>query len=225
MNRGPFADLSRHFVEPAGIVSAGSRRERQPKVMLHVFKKSSLLAGAALVFPLASAFAQETPPVTQQPAAEEAPFEDEAEDEGEEIIVVGARPRGSVIGDIPPENTLNSRDVRATGATDITELLEALAPQIGSARGRGGERPILLLNGQRISSFRELRDIPTEGLLGVREADLDRTVVCTFDEVLVGQLVATGSARDRLTPHGWASRLREARRTRPSETQLTCEHS
>ena len=69
-----------------------------------------------------------------------------------------------MIGDIPPENTLTGRDVRATGATDITELLEALAPQIGSARGRGGERPILLLNGQRISSFRELRDIPTEAI-------------------------------------------------------------
>ena len=69
-----------------------------------------------------------------------------------------------MIGDIPPENTLTSRDVRATGATDITELLEALAPQIGSARGRGGERPVLLLNGQRISSFREMRDIPTEAI-------------------------------------------------------------
>ncbi len=86
------------------------------------------------------------------------------EEEGEEIVVTGTRPRGSVIGDIPPENTLDSRDVRATGATDITELLDALAPQIGSARGRGGERPILLLNGRRISGFRELRDIPTEAI-------------------------------------------------------------
>ena len=73
-------------------------------------------------------------------------------------------PRGSVVGDIPPENTLDARDVRATGATSITELLDALAPQIGSARGRGGEAPVLLLNGQRISGFRELRDIPTEAI-------------------------------------------------------------
>ena len=84
-------------------------------------------------------------------------------DEGSEIVVTGVR-RGSVIGDIPPENELTSRDIRATGATDITELLEALAPQIGSARGRGGERPVLLLNGQRISGFRESRDIPTEAI-------------------------------------------------------------
>ncbi|MBV8909112.1 MAG: TonB-dependent receptor plug domain-containing protein [Sphingomonas sp.] len=82
----------------------------------------------------------------------------------EEIVITGAKPRGSVVGDIPPENTLDARDVRATGATSINELLDALAPQIGSARGRGGEQPVLLLNGQRISGFRELRDIPTEAI-------------------------------------------------------------
>ena len=89
--------------------------------------------------------------------------EETYEDDGSEIVVTGVR-RGSVIGDIPPENQLTQADVRATGATDITELLEALEPQIGSARGRGGERPVLLLNGQRISGFRELRDLPTEAI-------------------------------------------------------------
>src|SRR5205085_5484515 len=85
----------------------------------------------------------------------------------EEIVVTGARARGSVIGDIPPENTLDARDIRATGATNINELLDALAPQIGSTQGRGGGAPVLLLNGQRISSFRELRDIPTEAIVRV----------------------------------------------------------
>src|SRR5204862_1734384 len=56
------------------------------------------------------------------------------------------------------------RDIRATGATSIQELLDAIAPQIGSARGRGGEAPVLLLNGRRISGFRELRDIPPEAI-------------------------------------------------------------
>ena len=55
-------------------------------------------------------------------------------------------------------------DLRDTNPASNVELLDALAPQIGSARGRGGERPILLLNGQRISGFRELRDIPTEAI-------------------------------------------------------------
>src|SRR6185369_171418 len=88
----------------------------------------------------------------------------EETDEEEPIVITGQKPRGSVVGDIPPEKTYDSRDVRATGATNINELLEALAPEIGSARGRGGEQPVLLLNGQRISSFRELRDIPTEAI-------------------------------------------------------------
>ena len=82
----------------------------------------------------------------------------------EEIVVVGQKPRGSVVGDIPPENVLTSRDIRATGATSISELLDAIAPQTGSARGRGGGRPILLLNGQRISGFREMRDLPPEAI-------------------------------------------------------------
>ena len=105
-----------------------------------------------------------TVPATEQPQTQGAGAPaDEYGDEGGEIVVTGVR-RGSVVGDIPPENVLNSRDVRATGATSIDELLEALAPQIGSARGRGGERPIMLLNGQRVSSFREMRDIPTEAI-------------------------------------------------------------
>ena len=135
------------------------------------FRARLLLGTAAWLSAGAPALAQVTePPTDEQPAAA-APVNGSAaademvdEESGDEIVVTGQRPRGSVIGDIPPENTLDARDVRATGATDINELLEALGPQIGSARGRGGERPILLLNGLRISSFRELRDIPTEAI-------------------------------------------------------------
>ena len=125
---------------------------------------ASTATAIALALAATPAQAQTQPDAEAQtqeplPAAEDDPYADEPE----EIVVTGVR-RGSVIGDIPPENQLGPRDVRATGATDITELLEALAPQIGSARGRGGERPVLLLNGQRISSFRELRDLPTEAI-------------------------------------------------------------
>ena len=69
-----------------------------------------------------------------------------------------------MVGDIPPENVLDTRDIRATGATSIAELLDSVAAQTGSARGRAGGRPILLLNGQRISGFRELRDLPPEAI-------------------------------------------------------------
>lgn len=85
-------------------------------------------------------------------------------DEGQEIVVTGQKPRGSVVGDIPPENVLNTRDIRATGATSISELLSTVAPQTGSARGRGGGMPVLLLNGKRVSGFRELRDLPPEAI-------------------------------------------------------------
>jgi hypothetical protein len=130
--------------------------------------RPTLLAGAAFLFP-ATAFAQTQPasPVPAAAPAADAPAAQAPDDvvDEEEIVVVGGKPRGSVIGDIPPEQTLDARDVRATGATSITELLQALAPQIGSAQGRGsGGQPILLLNGQRISGFRELRDIPTEAI-------------------------------------------------------------
>jgi hypothetical protein len=130
-------------------------------------KASMLLAGATLCLPMASfAHAQQTSTSDQPPADAAAPAAQPTDDLGDEdeIVITGSRPRGSVVGDIPPEDTLDSRDVRATGATNINELLDALAPQIGSTQGRGGERPVLLLNGQRISSFRELRDIPTEAI-------------------------------------------------------------
>jgi iron complex outermembrane recepter protein len=133
--------------------------------------QAASVAGALALALAAPAHAQDqTAPVPETQATEPQPEssggaveEDIYGEEGGEIVVTGVR-RGSVIGDIPPENELNARDIRATGATDITELLDALAPQIGSARGRGGERPVLLLNGQRISGFREIRDIPTEAI-------------------------------------------------------------
>ena len=109
--------------------------------------KTLLLAGTAL-FASVAANAQDIPepvPTTdQQPTEAPAPASDDPlteyeEEDSETIVVTGARPRGSVIGDIPPENVLTPGDVRATGAADVTELLEALSPQIGSARGRGGQ--------------------------------------------------------------------------------------
>ena len=114
----------------------------------------SLLLGTALLLPHAPAWAQQ-PSSAQQPPA------DQDEDE---IVVKGKPPRGSVVGDIPPVNVLRSRDVKATGATSLDELLEAIAPQIGAARSSGSARPLVLLNGRRVSSYRELRDIPIEAV-------------------------------------------------------------
>ena len=85
-------------------------------------------------------------------------------DEDSTIVVTGQRLPGAVVGDIPPEQQLNSGDIRALGVSSVTELLEELAPQTRSDRGRGGEQPVTLLNGRRISSFAEIRDIPAEAI-------------------------------------------------------------
>ena len=104
--------------------------------------------------------AQPAPP-PPAPAPQAAP---DTDTDDEEIIVKGKAPRGSVVGDIPPLNVLKSRDVKATGATSLDELLDAIAPDIGLALGSGSARPLVLLNGRRVSSYRELRDIPIEAI-------------------------------------------------------------
>src|SRR5438874_6950124 len=128
-----------------------------------------LIAGTALAVPFAPLHAQQSQqpqpaaqgPATQTQTQRQVPAQTEDE---EEIVVKGKRPRGSVIGDIQPENVLKSRDVKATGATNFDELLVAIAPEIGVARGSGSARPLVLLNGRRVSSYRELRDIPIEAV-------------------------------------------------------------
>jgi hypothetical protein len=122
---------------------------------------TAVLAQDASTSPQAVATA--TPPAPTTPSDQaDTP---EAGEDGGDIVVTGQKPRGSVIGDIPPENTLSSRDIRATGATSVTELLAAIAPQTGSARGRGGDGgPVILINGQRISGFQEIRDLPPEAI-------------------------------------------------------------
>jgi hypothetical protein len=91
--------------------------------MTHLSLRGALLAGVPflLAAPAQAQDGQAAPPVTAQSAAPSAPqaaVDEEAEED--DIVVIGQRPRGSVIGDIPPENTLTGRDVRATGATNIT---------------------------------------------------------------------------------------------------------
>jgi hypothetical protein len=100
---------------------------------------------------------------TQPPT--EAVTDDEVLDgEETEIVVTGQRQRGEVLGDIPPEITLNPREIRALGTSNVAELLQVLAPQTGSSRGRGGGGPVVLVNGRRISSFSEIRDLPPEAI-------------------------------------------------------------
>ncbi|WP_373488297.1 TonB-dependent receptor, partial [Blastomonas sp.] len=100
---------------------------------------------------------------TDQPQTPAAPDTDPDSD-GETIVVTAQRLRGSVQTDVPPVATLDAADVASYGASSLAELLQQIAPQTGSARGRGGGQPVILLNGQRVSSFRALRDLPPEAV-------------------------------------------------------------
>lgn len=72
------------------------------------------------------------------------------------IVVSGERPRGSVNSDIPPERSFSQLDIRAFGAENIGALLDTIAPQTASNRGRGDAPPVTLLNGRRVSDFAEI---------------------------------------------------------------------
>ena len=93
--------------------------------------------------------------------------DEEEETDSPDIVVTGSRtPTGSAIGDIPPEISLSPADVRSYGVSSVADLLAELTPQTTSGRGQGGQ-PVVLLNGRRISGFREIRDLPTEAILRV----------------------------------------------------------
>lgn len=103
------------------------------------------------------------PPPVQTP--------DGADDDVNTIIVLGARLMGQVDAPEPPILELGEEDIAAYGAGSIEELLQALGPQVNSSRGRGGSGgfgggggPVILVNGVRISSFRELRSYPPEAI-------------------------------------------------------------
>jgi hypothetical protein len=123
----------------------------------------ALMVGALPI--AASAQDQATPAQGQTSAgpagpAQETPAEEEAV--GEEIVVTGQL-RGAVPGDVKPEVQLGPAEIRAYGASNVTELMNALSAQLGSGSGRGDEQPVILLSGRR-SSLAEIRNLPTEAI-------------------------------------------------------------
>ncbi len=121
-----------------------------------------LLASTAM--PLAAQDSGNTEGTTAVP---EITSETDEEQTGD-IVVIAERIRGAVDTDVPPVEELNEADIAAVGAGSLTDLLAAVAPQTNSGRGRGGGQPVVLLNGQRISGFRELRDLPPEAIRQVQ---------------------------------------------------------
>ncbi len=131
--------------------------------------KYLISAASPLLLCVASpAFAQDVKTTAQeQPAAQDQSEETIVESDGT-IVVTAGRIKGGVDTDVPPIAELSEGDIQATGATSLTELIASVAPQAGSGRGRGGGFPVILINGQRISSFREVRDITPEAVKQVQ---------------------------------------------------------
>ncbi|QYJ08166.1 hypothetical protein [Qipengyuania flava] len=84
------------------------------------------------------------------------------------IVVSGQRIRGQLIVDQPPIAEYDEEDIAAFGGSSISDIIAAIEPATGSARGgRGGGRPIFLINGIRVSSFREFFRYPPESVAKV----------------------------------------------------------
>lgn len=102
--------------------------------------------------------AQADPAPSAQP--EDQPITD---NEVDAIVVTAERIRGQVQTASAPVLELDQEQVRAYGASSIADLVAQLAPAVGSGRGRGG-RPVFLVNGQRITNFREIGRYPPEAI-------------------------------------------------------------
>ena len=131
------------------------------------YRVSALALASTICFP---AFAQddlqttgqEQPESIQPEVSQDDPVSDD--DFEADIVVTASRIRGSVDTDVPPVLELDEADIASYGADSIADLVAQLGPQTSSGRGRGGGPPVVLVNGQRVASFRELRRYPPEAI-------------------------------------------------------------
>lgn len=86
------------------------------------------------------------------------------EEKAGDIVVTAPRIKGSVETDVPPDLVLDSAAIESYGASSLTDLISLLSTQTRTGRGRDGGGAVILLNGRRISSFAEVRDIPPEAI-------------------------------------------------------------
>lgn len=82
----------------------------------------------------------------------------------DEVTVLARRIDLSVSGGLVPENTFDEGAIRALATSSLDELLDELSPELTSGRGGSDGRPAYLVNGRRISNFREVRSYPPEAV-------------------------------------------------------------
>ncbi|MEM6819418.1 MAG: hypothetical protein AAF578_11585 [Pseudomonadota bacterium] len=84
----------------------------------------------------------------------------------DEVVVSGNRSAGTVLSEIEPELVLTEEDIAAYGVSSIGDLIELLSRESGSGRASNGP-PVVLINGRRVSGFREVGRYPVEALARV----------------------------------------------------------
>lgn len=120
------------------------------------------------------AYAQSAPqPEPSEPSSNPAVDQAEAEADDQDdrsandkdILVVATRFGGQIDAPQAPIATFDEAEIQALGATSVGELIARVSPQTSSGRGRGeGGMPLILVNGQRVTNFRELRNYPPEAI-------------------------------------------------------------
>lgn len=127
-----------------------------------------LPATSLLSLAVSLSLAVHTPALAQDASPSDPPAETDEPDDapvaGSQIVVSAASLRGTVDSPAPPVLELSEADIAAYGAGSISDLIQALSPATGGGSGRGGGFPVILVNGVRISSFRELRSYPPEAI-------------------------------------------------------------
>jgi hypothetical protein len=125
-------------------------------------KRLAYVLAACVSLTPTPAWGQSGPPAPQR-SAQPAP----SDDQSEEVTVNARRNPAAVWSETPAQIILGPADIRSYGASNLDELIGSLAPELGTARGRGDGAPIILLNGRRIASYSEIRSLPTEAIARV----------------------------------------------------------
>lgn len=85
----------------------------------------------------------------------------------EEVEVVAPRVDLQISPYIDPDIAIGADAISAMAVNDLGELLDQLAPELDGGRARSTGSRVILLNGQRITNFREIRRYPAEAVARV----------------------------------------------------------
>jgi iron complex outermembrane recepter protein len=123
-----------------------------------------MVGGPHVLLSAALASASALPHVAMAAAATEAqPQESGGVSSGRDIVVLGRREGGVIVG-LPSENELNEADIAAYGLDTVEDLLGEIADNLGASR----DEPVVLVNGEPANGIGDIARLPTEALSRVQ---------------------------------------------------------